>query len=105
MYIKFEFQITYRFVAVNKSTNEYVCGFEVATKKKVKNKILDVKDIYKKSDGWKLSCERCIRLVLGNKEKMWYSELYDKPDYMKDHIIDNPFVSRFEPKFTLNPWG
>lgn len=103
MNIKFEFQITYRFVAVNKSTNEYICGFEVATKKEVKNKILNMKDVYKESDGWKLSCERRIRLVLGNKEKMWYSELYNKPDSMKNHIIGNPFPSRIiEPKFILN---
>lgn len=105
MNIKFEFQIMYRFVAVNKSTNEYICGFEVATKKEVKNKILDIKDIYKESDGWELSCEKRICLILGNKEKEWVSKLYYEPDSMKDHIIDNPFISRFEPKFTLNPWG
>ena len=105
MYIRFEFQISYCFVAVNKSTNEYVRGLE-ATKKRVKDKILSMKDVYKESDGWNLSCERCVHLVLGNKTKEWTSKLYYKPDSMEYYAhSDSHFPCRIiEPKFSLNIW-
>lgn len=102
MDIIFGFQIEYKIVAVNEPTNTYKGFFEEENKRKAWDTISELKDYYKKSDGWKLSCERCIRLILGNKTKEWTSKLYHKPDFMTDYISKLPrFV--LEPKFTLNP--